>query len=221
MRLIRAADDSWEEQWDDDLVALGNNVGQSISMSNSRSQLDRQRRLLVGFTAVLVICMPIFQHFYPEINAYVLSAAMAFTIGTNLTIFIISTQIEDKADEMERKMESLLDELDRAANGLDTFQRELSGVNIPAIVETVEKARMEMEPSLQRLEGVSWENISTFMDNALQFWDTVDKERLDKFIKPFLVEGEAYQFVQAPVRNFDDDFMPSLEVDDDDFLPDL
>ena len=28
MRLIRAADDSWEEQWDDDLVALGNNVGQ-------------------------------------------------------------------------------------------------------------------------------------------------------------------------------------------------
>ena len=218
MKLIRAADVDWEEQWDDDLVALGSNVGQNISMSNSRSQLERQRRLLVAFTAVLVICMPIFQHFYPSINAYVLSAAMAFTIGTNLTIFIISTQIEDKADQMERKMESLLDELDRAATGLDNFQTELSGVNIPAIVETVEKARLEMEPSLERLQGVSWENISSFMDTALQFWDTVDKERLDKFIKPFLVDGETYQFVQAPLRTFDDEFLPTL---DDDFMPDL
>ena len=51
-----------------------------------------------------------------------LSAAMAFTIGTNLTIFIISTQIEDKADSMERKMESLIDELDKAATGLITFK---------------------------------------------------------------------------------------------------
>ena len=167
--------------------------------------------------------MPIFQHFYPQINAYVLSAAMAFTIGTNLTIFIISTQIEDKADQMERKMESLLDELDRAATGLDTFQKELSGVNIPAIVETVERAREEMEPSLARLQDVSWENISSFMDNALSFWETVDKERLDKVIKPFLTDGEEYRFVSAPLRTFDefeeeDDFLPQLQ---DDFMPDL
>ena len=223
MRVIRAADVDWEEQWDDELVALGSNVGQSISSTNSRSQLERQRRMLVSFTCLLVICMPIFQHFYPQINAYVLSAAMAFTIGTNLTIFIISTQIEDKADEMERKMESLLDELDRAATGLDTFQKELSGVNIPAIVETVERAREEMEPSLARLQDVSWENISSFMDNALSFWETVDKERLDKVIKPFLTDGEEYRFVSAPLRTFDefeeeDDFLPQLQ---DDFMPDL
>tara|TARA_B100001287_G_scaffold259806_1_gene247345 strand:+ start:29051 stop:29710 length:660 start_codon:yes stop_codon:yes gene_type:complete len=219
MRLIRASDSDWEEQWEDEVNSLEHRLGRPIAIDDSRSRMDRQRRVLIAITMLLVITIPIMQYLMPAVNAYVLSAAMAFTIGTNLTIFIISTQIEDKADKMERKIESLLDELDRAATGLDNFHSELSSVNIPAIVSSIERAREEMRPNLERLQGVSWEQLSEAMDNLFDFWDSVNKDKLNNFISPFL-NGEV-SLVPAPTRTFEDydEYLPDL--DDDEFMPGL
>ena len=216
MKLVRASDAEWEQQWADETDALEDRLGTPIIIEDSKTQTARQRTLLVAFTVVLVASMPVMHHFFPVFNSYLLSAAMAFTIGTNLTIFIISTQIEDKADQMERKMESLLDELDRAASGLDNFHSELSSVNIPAIVENIERAREEMKPSMERLQGVSWEQLSEAMDNLFTFWDRVDKDKLNSFIEPFVNDGLVPSSGRT-FEEFDDDYLPDLE--EDEFMP--
>jgi hypothetical protein len=229
MRLIKAADDDWAAEWDEQHDALKARLGDSYSLKESISSTQTQRRRLIGFTVFLIISMPVANWFYPVAWVYVLSAAMAFTIGTNLTIFIISTQIEDKADQMERKMESLIDELDRAATGLDYFQQELSGINIPAIKEALDTAREELQPSLHRLDGVSWESLSTAVENGFRMWSRLDKDKIQKFVRPFLEEGEEmpeFFFTQSSlvVEVDDDDFMPGLEpvlLPSDDFLPPL
>ena len=221
MKLVRASDLEWEQQWAEETEALENRLGTPIIVEDSKSQMVRQRSLLIAFTVLLVATMPALHHFFPVFNSYLLSAAMAFTIGTNLTIFIISTQIEDKADQMERKMESLLDELDRAATGLDNFHGELSSVNIPAIVDGIERAREEMKPSMERLQGVSWEQLSEAMDNLFDFWERVDKEKLNGFIDPFIASGG---LVPSSGRTFDqfDEYLPDLEPldnEEDEFMP--
>lgn len=218
VKLVRASDQEWEKQWAEETEALEHRLGTPIIIEDGRSQMDRQRSILIGFTVTLVLIMPLLQHFFPQMNSYVLSAAMAFTIGTNLTIFIISTQIEDKASEMERKIESLTDELDRAQTGLDNFHSELSSVNIPAIVENIERAREEMKPSMERLQGVSWEQLSEAMDNLFHFWDRVNKDKLNSFIEPFITSPS---LVPASERTFDeyDEFLP--ELNDDEFMPGL
>lgn len=219
MKLVRASDQEWEAQWEEETQNL-EVLGTPIVVSDARTQMDRQRRALIGITITLVAVMPFLQYYIPSANSYILSAAMAFTIGTNLTIFIISTQIEDKASEMERRIENLTDELDRAQSGLDNFHSELSSVNIPAIVDGIERARNEMSPSLERLEGVSWEQLSESMNQIWAFWDRVNKDKLNKFIAPF-IEDEL-QLVPSPSRTFDefDEFLPDLE-DDDEFMPGL
>lgn len=219
MKLVRASDLEWEQQWAEETEALEHRLGKPIIVEDSKSQMARQRTMLIAFTVLLVATMPALHHFFPVFNSYLLSAAMAFTIGTNLTIFIISTQIEDKADQMERKMESLLDELDRAATGLDNFHGELSSVNIPAIVEGIERAREEMKPSMERLQGVSWEQLSEAMDNLFDFWQRVNKDKLNSFIEPFINSGG---LVPSSGRSFDefDEFLPDLD-DDDEFMPGL
>jgi len=219
MKLVRASDQEWEAQWEEETQNL-EALGTPIVVTDSRTQMDRQRRVLIGITVTLVAIMPVVQFYMPSANSYILSAAMAFTIGTNLTIFIISTQIEDKASEMERRIENLTDELDRAQTGLDNFHSELSSVNIPAIVDGIDRARSEMSPSLERLQGVSWEQLSDSMNQIWAFWDRVNKDKLNKFIAPFI--DDDFQLVPTPVRTFDefDEFLPELE-DDDEFMPGL
>ena len=175
--------------------------------------------------------MPVLNYFYPEAFVYVLSAAMAFTIGTNLTIFIISTQIEDKADSMERKMESLIDELDKAATGLDHFQVQLNGIDIPAMTGIVEKAKEELAPSLQRLEAVSWESLSETIDKSFEFWDKIDKEKLEKVLSPFVQENDGTKppLFAFNIKPMEDDYEQiwrdegDLEIKEvvDEFLPEL
>ena len=231
MRLIRAADDDWEDMWDEQHDALKARLGDSYSLKESVSSVDKQRRRLISFTVFLIIAMPVANYFFPVAWVYVLSASMAFTIGTNLTIFIISTQIEDKADQMEKKMESLIDELDRAATGLDYFQRELSGINIPAIKEAMDNAREELQPSLHRLDGVSWESLSSAVENSFNMWEKLDKEKIEKFVRPFLDEGAQMPDFFFSHRSIADEFLPGLSPTvndleplvalDDEFLPPL
>jgi hypothetical protein len=222
MRLIKAADDDWASEWDEQHDALKARLGDSYSLRESTSSTVKQRRRLVGFTIFLIVAMPIANWFYPIAWVYVLSAAMAFTIGTNLTIFIISTQIEDKADKMEKKMESLIDELDRAATGLDYFQRELSGINIPAIKEAMDTAREELQPALHRLDGVSWESLSTAVENGFRVWERLDKVKIEKFVRPFLDKGQVMpEFFMTQSSLVVEDVDVDVDVDVDEFMPGL
>jgi len=232
MRLIRSDNEEWEAQWDDQYSQIESRIGsERLYIKDSVSKVKKQRLMLTSFTILLILIMPVLNYFYPEAFVYVLSAAMAFTIGTNLTIFIISTQIEDKADSMERKMESLIDELDKAATGLDHFQVQLNGIDIPAMTGIVEKAKEELVPSLQRLEAVSWESLSETIDKSFEFWDKIDKEKLEKVLSPFVQEngGMKPPLFAFNIKPMEDDYEQiwrdegDLEIKEvvDEFLPEL
>lgn len=230
--MIRSDNDEWEAQWDDQYHQIESRIGsERLFIKDSTSKVKKQRFMLTSFTIILILIMPILNYFYPEAFVYVLSAAMAFTIGTNLTIFIISTQIEDKADSMERKMESLIDELDKAATGLDHFQVQLNGIDIPAMTGIVEKAKEELAPSLQRLEAVSWESLSETIDKSFEIWDKIDKEKLEKFVAPFVQENDGtkpplFSFNIKPISDdYDEIWRDESDADlkqvVEDFMPDL
>ena len=75
----------------------------------TEQEKNHRLRLQLGvFTLILIISMPILQYYYPDAFLYVLAGGIAFTIGTNLTIGILSIRIEDKAEFMERRMGELL-----------------------------------------------------------------------------------------------------------------
>ncbi len=232
MRFIRSDNEDWEAQWDDQYSQIESRIGsERLYIKDSTSKVKKQRLMLTSFTILLILIMPVLNYFYPEAFVYVLSAAMAFTIGTNLTIFIISTQIEDKADSMERKMESLIDELDKAATGLDHFQVQLNGIDIPAMTGIVEKAKEELAPSLQRLEAVSWESISETIDRSFEVWDKIDKDKLEKVLGPFVRgdDGEKPPLFAFNIKPISDDYDEIWrdEADSDlkevveDFMPEL
>jgi len=231
LKLLRSDNEEWEAQWDDQYHQIESRIGsERLFVKDSVSRVKKQRVMLTGFTILLVVVMPVLNYFYEAAFVYVLSAAMAFTIGTNLTIFIISTQIEDKADSMERKMESLIDELDKAATGLDHFQVQLNGIDIPAMTGIVEKAKEELAPSLQRLEAVSWEVISESIEKTFLFWDKIDKEKLEKVLSPFVeeIDGGKPPLFSFKVEPMLDDFEETWQEEDaadveavTDFMPNL
>lgn len=68
-----------------------------------------QRRFMFCLTILFTTGIPTLNFFFPVTGYIIFMSAMGFTIGTNLTIWIMSQQIEDMAYEMDVKVSGFLD----------------------------------------------------------------------------------------------------------------
>ncbi len=172
----------------------------------------RLRFQLGVFTLILIISMPILQYYYPDAFLYVLAGGIAFTIGTNLTIGILSIRIEDKAELMERRMGELLKELSTSTDLLGEFNDQLSQFPLESMLHTMESAREELGPALSQMNGVSWTEISNAFSAGMEWYETLDTEKIKSMMAPFIVETPQITLIDDP---FNDDSV----LDVPDFFP--
>ena len=91
----------------------------------------RIRQVLAAFTALLVIAAPIISALYPSTWTLILSTALAFTIGTNLLISVVTVKVESKAQKLEERMAALIKDLNETADRMSSLHDTLNIANIP------------------------------------------------------------------------------------------
>jgi len=190
---------------------LGEIISERSSLLSEKEKNTRLRLALGAFTIVLMVIGPVLQFYYADIFLYILAAGIAFTIGTNLTIGILSIRIEDKAELMERRMSELLEQLSTSTDQLTEFNGQLAQFPLQTMLETLETARSELEPTLSQMGGVSWEEISRAVTTALEWSETLDTDKIKSLMSPFVVE--------TPIINIDDDPFNDEAVQIDFFPP--
>tara|TARA_B100000287_G_scaffold435648_1_gene505303 strand:- start:3420 stop:4151 length:732 start_codon:yes stop_codon:yes gene_type:complete len=168
-----------EEEWESP-VGLEQDI---VSMRESIEYDKRIRSILFVFTALLVMSAPVVSYIYPTAWTYILAAALAFTIGTNLLISVVTVRVEDKADLMEARMVELLESLHVAANRLEAFHTQLDGINVPAIRDLLENVRDEVAPGLHSFDDIDIRGISDEIRKASQFIDTLDMDKVANYLK--------------------------------------
>ena len=150
-------------------------------------QKNLRLRVQLGFfTLLLIIAGPVLQYHYDDIFLYILAAGIAFTIGTNLTIAILSFRIEDKAELMERRMTELLEELATSTEHLTEFNGQLAQFPLESMLVTLEQARDELGPTLSQMNGVSWAEISEMVSQAMDLFDRLDTDKIGSLLGPFI-----------------------------------
>jgi len=147
-------------------------------------QTDKRLRfVLFAFTALLTISAPIVSFFYPSAWTLILAAALAFTIGTNLLISVVTVRVEDKADLMEARMVELLGSLNTAAHRLEQFHHQLDGINIPGVKDLLENIGEEFAPGLKSLDDVDIGAISYEVRRWTAFVETLDMDKVGNYLK--------------------------------------
>lgn len=166
-----------------------------------REKNIRLRLILGAFTFLLIATLPLIQYYYAGAFLYVLAGGIAFTIGTNLTIGILSIRIEDKAELMERRMADLLEELSTSTDLLGDFNNQLQQFPLESMLETMEKARDELGPALSQMNGVSWTEISTAFAAVMEWYETLDTDKIKSMIAPFVVETPQITLIDDPFND--------------------
>ena len=166
------------------------------------------RRRLLAFSFLLTFSAPFLSFFFPTAWTYILATGVAFTIGTNLLISVVSTRVEDKADKMEERMVELMDSLNEATDRLKSFHQQLDSVNIPGVQSLLEDVRDELAPGLQSLDDVDIGQIAQEIRRASRFVDTLDMEKLGGYLnhvrkddyEPVVEEEEINEYWDEPVN---------------------
>lgn len=165
-------DDEFENELSDNLQWLQEQRKKDIAI----------RMKLLGFSLLLTIIAPFLQHYYPEAWTYILATGVAFTIGTNLLISVVSTRVEDKADKMEARMVELMDSLNEATDRLRDFHTQLDSVNIPGVQNMLDDVRNELAPGLNSLDDLDIKHIAHEIRRASRFVDTLDMDKVSKYL---------------------------------------
>jgi hypothetical protein len=201
---------------------LGTRIVDS-DMTPSPSTL-RTRRIMIGITVTLVIAMPVLNYYDSNTWEYVLAAALAFTIGTNAMISIVTIKVDDKADRMEARMlqlvgfiRTLLDQLEESSSSLKKFGNQMEQVDVPTMVSSaaatitaVERARTELAPLMEKLSDVDLAQISEFSVKALESIEMIDSEKVQGMIAPFMREEEDRVLLTLDEDPFFEDEIESL-----------
>jgi hypothetical protein len=193
------------------VVVEGGNPNYAESASDEKPVLtERQKniklRVQLGvLTLVLIGFGPVLQYYYDNIFLYFLAAGIAFTIGTNLTIALLTFRIEDKAELMERRMTNLLEELTTSTEHLAEFNGQLAQFPLESMLETMEEARGELGPTLSQMKGVSWSEISQAVTQGMEFVERLDVEKITGMLQPFLAEAPLVTLIDDP---FNEDVVP-------------
>ncbi len=133
-------------------------------------QRDKLIRIfLTFFTAILVVTAPIVSYLYPSTWNIILSTALAFTIGTNLLISVVTVKVESKAQQLEERMQLLVRELNQTAERMMTLHETLNIANIPGAVNLFETVKNEFIPGFRSLEDLDLEMVVTEIKRASNF----------------------------------------------------
>ena len=170
----------------------------SLAILQEQRSIDVSvRKRLLVFSIILTIAAPFVSFMYPAAWTYILATGVAFTIGTNLLISVVSTRVEDKADRVETRMVELLDSLNLAAMRLEVFHEQIESVNIPAVQAMLENVRDEVAPGLQSLDDLDIGQIAYEIRRASRFVDTLDMDKVGVYISHIKKE--------APDKDEDED----------------
>ena len=173
-------------------------VDETLESLPDKSDAKRRFRMVFALcTLVLMITGPVLNYYYQDAWEYFLAVAMAFTIGTNLMIAVVTTQVEDKADRMEEKMETVIGELASASEVVGEFNRQLAGP-VTNMFNSIEDGKTEFGPILQKLGDVTWEEIGMIVREAIKLSERVDMEKLAIMAKPFLLEERVQPILDDP-----------------------
>ena len=186
-----------DEGWGDEEIEDSPEEEVAEQIKNMHEQLAKERKIrvaLFGFTVILVIAAPVVSYLYPSTWTLILAAALAFTIGTNLLISVVTVRVEEKADSMETRMVELLESLSKATYRLQAFHEQLETINIPAIGHLLESVRDEVAPGLNSLEDIDVKAISFEVRRASDFIETLDMEKVGMYLKHIRKED----FTQMP-----------------------
>lgn len=186
-----------DEDWEDEEIESSPEEEVAEQIKNMHQQLAKERKIrvaLFGFTVILVIAAPVVSYLYPSAWTLILAAALAFTIGTNLLISVVTVRVEEKADSMETRMVELLESLSKATYRLQAFHEQLETINIPAIGHLLESVRDEVAPGLNSLEDIDVKAISFEVRRASDFIETLDMEKVGMYLKHIRKED----FTQMP-----------------------
>jgi hypothetical protein len=168
---------------------------------------------LLYFSILLTVSAPFTSFYFPGAWTYILAAGIAFTIGTNLLISVVSTGVEDKANRVEERMVELLDSLNTAAESLQVFHAQIESVNIPGVQAMIENVRDEVAPGLRSLDDVDIGHIAYEIRRASRFIDTLDMEKVAVYLSHIKKEEEVpdYWLEQDDDEDeYDFDDKPSL-----------
>ena len=186
---------------------------QPSNFESEKKKTEQLRYGLLAFTLILMAIGPALQYYYADMFLYILAAGIAFTIGTNLTIGILSIRIEDKADLMEARMVDLLEQLSTSTDQLSEFNEVLGRVPILTMVESIESARDELGPALTNMQDVGWSEITDAIQTTLRWVDRLDMDKIQGMVQPFVLEVPSVQIL-------DDPFGVEVEVKEEmDFFP--
>ena len=178
------------------------------------------RRRLLAFSLLLTVIAPFISYLYPLAWTYILATGVAFTIGTNLLISVVSTRVEDKADRVEERMVDLMDSLNVAADRLQIFHDQLESVNIPGVQQMLENVRDEVAPGLRSLDDVDIVHIATEIRRASRFVDTLDMDKVGTYLSHIRREEQPSYF--DDYDDEEDEFWPEETIEDtSNDLPDL
>lgn len=220
-----------DEDWEDDEFEVSPEEEVAEQIKNMHVQLAKERKIrvaLFGFTVFLVIAAPVVSYLYPSAWTLILAAALAFTIGTNLLISVVTVRVEEKADSMETRMVELLESLSKATYRLQAFHEQLETINIPAIGHLLESVRDEVAPGLNSLEDIDVKAISFEVRRASDFIETLDMEKVGMYLKHIRKENSEMPSYATPDPEYEeywDDGIGYQRIEDeqpqDDFIAGL
>lgn len=193
--------------------------GLDSQIEEIRKTIEWEKKVRISlfiFTALLVIGAPVISYLYPSTWTLILASALAFTIGTNLLISVVTVRVENKADSMEERMVELLESLHIAAHRLEVFHTQLDGINIPAIRDLLENVRDEVAPGLHSLDDIDIVAISHEIRRASAFFDTLDMDKLGGYLRHIRKEEDQDKPFLMPVVELDPDYEEFWGDDEDD-----
>ena len=181
----------------------------------------RIRQVLAAFTGLLVIAAPIVAALYPSTWTLILSTALAFTIGPNLLISVVTVKVESKAQKLEERMASLIKDLNETADRMSSLHDTLNVANIPGALDLFETVKSEFMPGFKSLEDLDLRLITTEIRKVSEFAETLDREKLLGVIAQFTKEGvepgsNPYSFEEEEeFYTFEDTFEDDVYVFDE------
>ena len=171
------------------------------------------RIILTLFTAMLVIAAPIVSYLYPATWNIILSTALAFTIGTNLLISVVTVKVESKAQQLEERMQILVHELNQTAERMSGLHETLNIANIPGVIDLFETVKNEFMPGFRSLEDLDLHVVTNEIKRASAFVETLDKDKIMSIVSQYTVQN-----VQPGLNPYENDEQEWYEVElEDDF----
>ena len=210
-------------------ATLDEEIQEALEAFDAERKKDKRiRAVMAAFTISLIIAAPAVSYLYPSAWTLILAAALAFTIGTNLLISIVTVRVEDKADTMERRMNELLLSLKAATDRLSEFHGQLDAINIPLMQEKADNLSAQIRsaleevapqiqsfaPQIKSFEDIDFKYIGEAISQTRSFIETLDMVKLNGYISMLQkTEGNPYDMGVGEIEpDYEEEWEPDYDA---------